>query len=53
MLVAVSHDKFLGLKKEDIGAMFNPEHTKKVFLDIKGLYNREDYLTGEYIYWRL
>lgn len=53
VIVAVAHTQFLGFDKETISSFYNPAHQKKVFMDLKGLYNREDYLTEDYIYWRL
>ena len=53
VVVAVAHTQFLDLDKEMVGGFFNPAHEKKVFMDLKGLFNREDYLTEDYIYWRL
>lgn len=53
VIVAVAHAQFLDLKKEDVSRFFNPAHKKKVFMDIKGLFDREEYLTEDYIYWRL
>lgn len=53
VLVAVAHTQFLELAKKDIASFFNPKHSKKVFLDIKGLFNRKEYDNDEYIYWRL
>ena len=53
VIVAVAHKEFLSLDKEKISAFFNPNHSKKVFMDIKGLFDRKEYLTEDYIYWRL
>ncbi len=53
VIVAVAHTQFLDLKKEDVNRFFNPNHKKKVFMDIKGLFDRNEYLTEDYIYWRL
>lgn len=53
VIVAVSHKEFLSLDKEKISAFFDPNHSKKVFMDIKGLFDRKEYLTEDYIYWRL
>ncbi|MCR4990333.1 MAG: nucleotide sugar dehydrogenase [Lachnospiraceae bacterium] len=53
VLVAVAHTQFLDLKKSDIDAFFDPSHSKKVFLDIKGLFDRKEFSTNDYIYWRL
>lgn len=53
VVMAVAHTQFLDLKKSDIGSFFNPEHSKKVFMDIKGLFDRKEFDTEDYIYWRL
>lgn len=53
VVMAVAHTQFLDLKKSDIGSFFNPEHSKKVFMDIKGLFDRKEFSTEDYIYWRL
>lgn len=53
VVMAVAHTQFLDLKKDNIGAFFNPSHEKKVFMDIKGLFDRKEFSTEEYIYWRL
>ena len=53
VIVAVAHTQFLDLKKSEIGGFFKPVHKKKVFMDIKGLFDREEYLTEGYLYWRL
>lgn len=53
VIVAVAHTQFLGLNKESVSGFYNPKHGKKVFMDIKGLFDRNEYLTEDYIYWRL
>lgn len=53
VIVAVAHEQFLGLTREKISGFYNPVHSKKVLMDIKGLFDRNDYLTEDYIYWRL
>ena len=53
VIMAVAHTQFLDYKKEDISSFFNPKHEKKVFMDIKGLFNRKEFETKDYIYWRL
>ena len=39
VIVAVAHTQFLDLKKEDVNRFFNPNHKKKVFMDLKGLFD--------------
>ena len=53
VLVAVAHEQFLTLDKETVSGFFSPKHSQKVFMDIKGLFDRKEYLTEDYIYWRL
>lgn len=52
VIIAVAHDEFLKLTKEDIRGFFNPDNKVKVLADIKGLLNRKEY-EEEFSYWRL
>lgn len=53
VIMAVAHTQFTAFNKNDISAFFNPKHSKKVFMDIKGLFDRKEYETEDYLYWRL
>lgn len=53
VIVAVSHKQFLGLDKEKITGFYNRKHARKVLVDIKGIFDRKEYTTPDYIYWRL
>lgn len=53
VLVAVAHKEFLPLTEDEIRGFYNPVHQKKVLMDIKGLFDRRQYLREDYIYWRL
>ena len=53
VIIAVAHDKFLSLSKDDINSFYNPKHKQKVLMDIKGLLDRKEYMTEDYLYWRL
>ena len=53
VVIAVAHKQFLNLSKEDINSFFNPEHECKVLMDIKGLLDRQQFMTKDYLYWRL
>lgn len=53
VIVAVAHREFLDFDKDKISSFFHPGHAKKVFMDIKGLFDRKEYLTEDFIYWRL
>ena len=53
VIIAVAHKQFLNLSKEDINNFFNPKHECKVLMDIKGLLDRQQFMTKDYLYWRL
>ena len=53
VILAVSHDEFMGLRKSDIDNMFNANNKQKVLVDIKGILNRKEYEAEGYSYWRL
>ncbi len=53
IIIAVAHDEFMKLGKEEINQFFAAKHARKVLMDIKGVLNRKDYLTEDYLYWRL
>ncbi len=53
VIMAVSHNDFKDYTSSDIGKFFNPARKTKVFLDIKGLYDMNDYQEPEFDYWRL
>ena len=48
VIVAVSHKC-----KEKISSLYSKAHAKKVLVDIKGIFDRKEYSTEDYIYWRL
>ena len=53
VIIAVAHDDFLSLDRERISAFYDSAHKRKVLIDIKGLLNKKEYLTEDYLYWRL
>ena len=53
VIFAVSHEAFTNYSKDDIDAFFSKNNKKKVLIDIKGLFNKVDYNSNDYIYWRL
>ena len=53
ILIAVSHKDFEAYKPEDIAALYNSKHKRKVFVDLKGIYNKDEYTSDEWDYWRL
>lgn len=53
VVLAVAHDEFKALSKADLDKLFKTGNNKKVLVDIKGLLNRKDFETEDYLYWRL
>ena len=53
VIVAVSHQEVLSWKKEDLDAFFAKNGKTKVLMDLKGMYQMQDYPSPEYSYWRL
>ena len=53
VIVAVSHQEFLSWKKEDLDVFFAKNGKTKVLMDLKGMYQMQDYPSPEYSYWRL
>ena len=53
VIVAVAHDEFLKITKDDIDGFFNPANKIKVLADIKGLYDKGSFSGEDYSYWRL
>ena len=53
VIVAVAHEAFKGYKPADVAKFFNPAHKTKVFMDLKGIYDMNDYNTDGFDYWRL
>ncbi|MBP7347155.1 MAG: nucleotide sugar dehydrogenase [Butyrivibrio sp.] len=53
VIVAVAHKEFIPYTKADMAKFFNPAHAAKVLLDLKGIYDRNEYKAPEFDYWRL
>lgn len=51
VILAVAHEKFAKLEMKDIDGLFGGG--KKVLLDIKGIFCREEFEAAGYRYWRL
>lgn len=51
VILAVAHDNFQELKVQNVDEMYG--FGKKVFLDIKGLFDKREYENAGYYYWRL
>lgn len=53
VVLAVAHEEFKKLGKAELNQLFKTGNTKKVLVDIKGLLNRKEFETDDYLYWRL
>lgn len=53
VIIAVAHEQFLSLSREEIDGFYHPKHKQKVLMDLKGILDRKAYLTEGYRYWRL
>ena len=53
VLMAVKHREFEALTPADIASFYKPGLGTKVFVDLKGLYDRKDFPAPEWDYWRL
>ena len=53
VIVAVDHDDFKDLSADDIAAMYSAENCSKVFFDVKGIYDKEEFENAGFDYWRL
>lgn len=51
VIIAVAHDEYKKLTISDMNKFYNGG--KKVLIDVKGLYDRKEYETAGYRYWRL
>ncbi|WP_130837463.1 nucleotide sugar dehydrogenase [Lachnoclostridium sp. Marseille-P6806] len=53
VLMAVKHREFEAFTPEDIAGFFAAKHRTKVFVDLKGLYDKNRFTAPEWSYWRL
>lgn len=54
LIIAVAHREFKALTNDDIAAMFNEgNNSEKVIIDVKGVRDRNEFVSLGYRYWRL
>ena len=53
VLMAVKHQQFASFTPDELAKFYNPKYQTKVFVDLKGLFNRKDFQQPEWDYWRL
>ena len=54
VIMAVCHKDFVDYKQTDIDKFFNTKNSRKVLMDLKGMYDLDEYSDNSgYLYWRL
>lgn len=53
VIVAVAHQQLQGCEPEDWDSYYRPGLSKKLMVDVKGIYDRQQYEQSGYCYWRL
>ena len=53
VIIAVAHKQFMEFTKDKVSSFYDAGHAQKVLMDIKGVLNRQDYMTEDFLYWRL
>jgi len=54
VILAVAHDCYKAFTLDDIDRLYKPDKTSgKVLIDVKGVYDREDFVYAGFVYWRL
>lgn len=54
VIFAVAHKEFSKLSRKDIDNMFREEEKrKKVIIEVKGILDKKEFASSEYLYWRL
>ncbi len=53
LIIAVAHGQFMEFDREKISSFYDPKNKRKVLMDLKGILDRKEYLTEDYLYWRL
>ena len=53
VIIAVKHKEFEDFNPEILAQFFNPVYKPKIFLDIKGIFNKKIFAEPEWRYWRL
>ncbi|WP_026504957.1 nucleotide sugar dehydrogenase [Butyrivibrio sp. NC3005] len=53
IVIAVAHKEFAPLTSQEIAAYYDKKHATKVLMDIKGIFDKNDYKMPEFDYWRL
>ncbi len=53
VIVAVAHDEFKRMDEHHIRKLYSERAQKKIILDVKGIFSRDELESKSYVYWRL
>lgn len=53
IIISVGHKEFKSLAKEKIASLYSKKHATKVLIDLKGLFEINEFDSEEWDYWRL
>lgn len=53
VIVAVKHDIFCDIDDKRMEKFFNPNNERKVLIDLKGIYDKKQFMEKDWEYWRL
>lgn len=53
VVIAVSHKEFEDLDLEELSHMYRIGHSKKILMDLKGIFDKKNFNEQEWDYWRL
>lgn len=53
VVVATGHEEFAKLKVDSFEKMLSKDHSRKILFDVKGIYDKNDFETAGFDYWRL
>lgn len=53
VIFAVAHEEFKKYDKASIATMYSAERNPKVLMDIKGVFDKQEYMGDDFLYWRL
>lgn len=53
LIFAVSHNEFKNLSIKDINKYYKNENNDKIIIDVKSIFNKDDFINNDYTYWSL
>ena len=53
VIIAVDHDEFKEYSIDDISTMYSDRNANRILFDVKGIYDKDEFVKSGFIYWRL